>query len=110
MFKIFAIIDISKIEIFKVSGTERVNGNDIECAWIEVIRKNTKNIIVSYIYWPPKGDSHKFLDEIKTLIRKNHEQFLFLVGDLNINSLDYSINTDVRYFFNLVFQNGVLLS
>ena len=108
MFKIFAIIDISKIEIFKVSGTERVNGNDIECAWIEVIRKNTKNIIVSYIYWPPKGDSHKFLDEIKTLIRKNHEQFLFLAGDLNINSLDYSINTDVRYFFNLVFQNGVL--
>ena len=42
MFKIFAIIDISKIEIFKVSGTERVNGNDIECAWIEVIEKTPR--------------------------------------------------------------------
>ena len=108
MFKVFVIIDISKIEIFKVSSTERVNSNDTECACIEVIRKSTKNTIVSYIYRPPKGDSHKFLDEIKTLIRKNHEQLLFLAGDLNINSLNYSINTNVRYFFNWVFQNGVL--
>ena len=29
----------------------------------------------------------------------------FLVGDLNIISLDYSINANVCHFFNLVFQN-----
>ena len=32
---------------------------------------------------------------------------LFLVGDLNTNSLDYSRNTCVRDFFNLVFQNDI---
>ena len=32
---------------------------------------------------------------------------MFLVGDLNINSLDCSINTNIRDFFNLVFQDGV---
>ena len=52
-------------------------------------------------------DSHKFLDKIKTLICKNHEKPLFLVGDLNINYLDYSINTNVRDLFNLIFQNGI---
>ena len=32
---------------------------------------------------------------------------LFLVGDLNINTLDYFKNTHVRDFFNFVFQNGI---
>ena len=35
------------------------------------------------------------------------EKPLFLVGDLNTNSLDYSRNTCVRDFFNLVFQNDI---
>ena len=86
---------------------QSINSNDIECACIEIIRKNAKNTIVSCIYRPPRGDSHKFLEEIKTLICKNQEKPLFLVGDLNINSLDYSINTNVRDFFNLIFQNGI---
>ena len=41
----------------------------------------------------------------RKVICKNHETHLFLVWDLNINSLDYSINTTVCNFF-LVFQNG----
>ena len=88
---------------------QSINSNDLECACIEIIRKNAKNIIVSCIYRPPRGDSHKFLEEIKTLICKNQEKPLFLVGDLNINSSDYSINTNVRDFFNLIFQNGTFL-
>ena len=38
---------------------------------------------------------------------KFQEKPLFLVGDLNINSLDYSRNIHVRDFFNFVFQNGI---
>ena len=38
---------------------------------------------------------------------ENDEKHLFLVRDLNIYSLDYSINKNVRDFFNLVFQNGI---
>ena len=37
---------------------------------------------------------------------KLQEKPLFLVNDLNINSLDYSRNTHVRDFFNFVFENG----
>ena len=33
------------------------------------------------------------------------KNLFFLVGDLNIISLDYSINANVCDFFNLVFQN-----
>ena len=31
-----------------------------------------------------------------------------MVGDLNINSFDYGNNALVKYFFNLIFQNGFL--
>ena len=53
----------------------------------------------------PKIKDKKY--KIKTLICKNQGKPLFLVGDLNINSLDHSINTNVRDFFNLIFQNGI---
>ena len=86
---------------------QSINSNDLECACIEIIRKNAKNIVVSCISRPPRVDSHKSLDKIKTLICKNQEKPLFLFGDLNINSLDYSINTNVREFFYLIFQNGI---
>ena len=71
----------------------------------KLLDKNAKNIIVLCIYRPPRGDSHKFLNEIKTVICKNHEKPLFLVGDLNINSLDYWKNPNVRDFINLISQN-----
>ena len=38
---------------------------------------------------------------------KFQEKPLFLVGDLNINSLDYSRKTHAHDFFNFVFQNGI---
>ena len=91
----------------KILKKQSINSNVLECACVEIVRKNAKNIIVSCIYRPHRGDSHKFLEEIKTLICKNQEKPLFLVGDLNMNSLEYSRNTNVRDFFNLIFQNGI---
>ena len=40
----------------------------------------------------------------KTFKTKFEEKPLFLVGDLNINSLDYSRNTHVFDFFNFDFK------
>ena len=43
----------------------------------KLLEKNTMNIIVFCIYQRPRGDSYKFLDEIKTLICKNHQKKYF---------------------------------
>ena len=40
-------------------------------------------------------------------VQKLQEKPLFLVGDLNINSLDYFRNTYVCDIFNFVFQNDI---
>ena len=53
----------------------------------------------------PKIKDKKY--KIKTLICKNQGKPLFSVGDLNINSLDHSIGTNVRDFFKLIFENGI---
>ena len=75
---------------------------------VGIVRKISKNEIIFRIYRPRRGDAHKFLDEMKGHIKnKFQEKPLFLVGDLNINSLDYSRNTHVCNFFNFVFQNGI---
>ena len=86
---------------------KNINNNDIECLNIEIASKASKNVTIPCIYRPSRGDAHKFLDEMKGHIIKNkcQEKPLFLVCALNINSLDYSRNTNVRHFFNFVFQN-----
>ena len=39
---------------YKITKKQRINSNDMECACIEIIRKNVENIIVSCIYGPPE--------------------------------------------------------
>ena len=51
----------------------------------------------------------KFLEEIEQVIHnsKHSTKSFFLVGDLNLNSLDYASSTPVKNFFNLAFENGI---
>ena len=86
-----------------------INNEYIESLSVEIIRKNQKNIILSCIYRPPRGDPHIFPSKVKELIERNKQKQkpLILIGDLNLNSLDYAKNNHVQNFFNLAFENGV---
>ena len=94
---------------YKIPKNKYINNNDIECLNTKIVSKASKNVTISCIYRPSRGDAHKFLDEMKghIILNKFQEKRLFLVGDLNKNSLDYSRKTYVRDFFNFVFQNGI---
>ena len=96
---------------YKIPKNKNIINNDIECLNIEIVSKTSKNVIISCIYRLPRGDAHKFLDEMKGHIIKSkfQEKPLFLVRDLNIISLDYSRNPHVRDFLNFVFQNGIFI-
>ena len=56
-----------------------------------------------------KGFSQIFLDNIKALVNKfkRQEKQIFLVGDFDINYLDYSWNTIVSDFSNHAYQNSI---
>ena len=77
---------------------------------IEIINQKTKNIIVSTCYRPPASKIKPFKKHLKSFFDKTkcHNKKMFIVGDFNINSLDYTKNTVVKNFINLMFQNGTI--
>ena len=42
--------------------SKNINNNDIECLDIEIVSKVSKNVTISCIYRPLRGDAHKLLD------------------------------------------------
>ena len=56
--------------ILKLRKKQSINSNDTECACINIIRKNAKNIIVSCIYRASSGDSQN------TIFRQNKNSYL----------------------------------
>ena len=83
--------------------------NDVNCEslCIEIENKTSNNVIVNAIYRPPNGDKKDFHKFFKTLISKCNQK-LFLIGDFNINILEYSTNTFVQKFFDSAFQKGII--
>ena len=81
--------------------------SDIETLSIEIENRNSKNIVLSGIYRPPRGNINSFKDHLKTIMSKNSltNKHVFITGDFNIISLDYSSNEHVKDFFHASFQN-----
>ena len=103
-------IYIHKSIHFKIRNDVDLFNDEIETASVEIVKSNLKNFIITGIYRPPKGNIKFFKDYCKELLskKKTSGKNVFIVGDLNINSLDYESNEPVKNFFNLVFQNGFL--
>ena len=84
------------------------NTENIEAFTIEIENKNSKNVLISAVYWPPCGNQSKFLEEIEENVHNSkYSKSFFLVGDLNLNSLDYASRTSIKNFLNLAFKNGI---
>ena len=87
------------------NALEKLNNKNehIESLALEIIRKSQKSIVLSCIYRPPRGDPNIFTHKIKALAERNkqNQKPLVLIGDLNLNSLDYTTNNHVQNFFNL---------
>ena len=79
-------VDITKIE------------DDLELLSIEIINKNTKNIIINNCYRPLGGKVRPLKKQIRNVFQKLYREnkMVFIVGDFNLNSLDYSTNTKVK--------------
>ena len=61
------------------------------------------------MYRAPDSDGKLFKNEYESVIKKDlvSEKQLFVIGDININSLDYEFNNIVKNIFNASFKNGM---
>ena len=102
-------IFIHELIDFKERKDLSISKNDSEILSIEITNK-TKNIILSSVYRPPDSSLKEFKNSLKPIfdnIRRNNKD-LYLVGDFNINVLDYENNVKVKNFVNFAFQNSLI--
>ena len=87
-----------------------LNTIDIESLAVEIINKKTKNVIVHTLYRPPCGKIKPFKKYLKNTFLKNKSacKTMYLVGDFNLNVLDYKTNKKIQNFFDLMFQHGLI--
>ena len=78
--------------------------------FIEILNKKSLNIVITATYRTPKGNNELFKDFCKDFLNNQEmsNKTALLLGDFNLNALDYDTNKVVKDFFNLVFPNGFL--
>ena len=76
---------------FKIKNDVDLFNDEIETASVEIFNNNLKNFIITGIYRPPKDNIKFFKDYREELLskKKTGGKNVFIVGDLNINSLDF---------------------
>ena len=95
---------------FNVRHVLSVNNADIEALCVEIINKKSKNILINTQYRQPAGNFNEFKAYLNTFLAKfkTTDKTCFLVGDLNLNLIDYRSNAKVRDLVNLIFQHSLV--
>ena len=78
--------------------------DDLETCSIEIVNSKSKNFITTGIYRPPKSDVKLRKNYCKNLLKKKNtnDKTVFILGDLNVNSLAYDNNESVKKIFNMI--------
>ena len=68
--------------------------NQVESTFIEVINTKKNNIAVGCIYKHPNMDVLEFIHHLNQMLEKvsKEEKQIFLLGDFNINVLNYNVH------------------
>ena len=87
-----------------------INDTDCEALSIEILNKNSKNIIVSTVYRPPSGNLKSFKKHLKAHISHNNvkNKSIYIAGDFNVNLFQHSSNNNVKNFVNTLLQYNLL--
>ena len=94
----FRKVDLSVIE------------DDFESLWIEIKSNKGKNIMCGCIYRHPNRNSNNFLEYIENTLSKidNNKYQIFIMGDYNIDLLQYEQNSLSNDFINLMILKSFL--
>ena len=88
-----------------------VFNNLFESVFIEIqnnVFNTWNNIIVGVIYRPPGTDMDMFNNELSDRLEsiKNENKLCYLLGDYNINILNYESHEPIAYFVNPMYSFG----
>ena len=104
-----AIYVNNKLDHFKRDDLTILH-EDFESIWIEIKNKKGKNFLCGCIYRHPNTDISNFHDHIESLLKRldKNKYNVFIMGDFNIDLLQYESNSHTKDFINSVISHSFL--
>ena len=95
---------------FNIRHDLSISNANIDAPCVEIINKKSKYILINTQYRQTAGNFNEFEAYLNTFLAnsKPTDKTCFLVGDLNLNLIDYQSNVKVRNFVNLMFQHSLV--
>ena len=89
----------------------KVKCKEYEAVWLEIKKKDCKNIIIGCVYRHPHynnlDDFSEYINKCLIKLGKENKE-VYIAGDFNIDLLKYETNPKYRDFFNLLVSYGFL--
>ena len=84
--------------------------NEFEVLWIEIKNRKGKNFLCGCAYRHPNTDSNNFLEYLeKTFVKINKNKYdIFLMGNFNIDLLQYDSHNPTNDFINAMVSHSFL--
>ena len=83
--------------------------DDFETVWVEIENKNDKNFLICCVYRHPNSDIDNLTSHFQNHLSKlSPNKLLFIMGDFNVNLLDFSSHTPTSDFVNNFFSHCLL--
>ena len=83
--------------------------DDFETVWVEIENKNDKNFLICCVYRHPSSNIDNLTSHFQNHLSKlSSNKLLFIMGDFNVNLLDFSSHTPTSDFVNNFFSHSLL--
>ena len=99
-------IFIHKELIYNIRHDLSVNDEDNEALCLEIINQKSKNIFSNTIYRQPSRNKENFENYFGKFLEKTKTKITYLLGDFNLNFLDYDTNCKVKSYCNTAFSHN----
>ena len=86
-----------------------ISNSDFETVWIEIDSNKSKNMLFCCVYRHPSTDIENLTNHFENIFSKiSLNKPVFIMGDFNINILNYDSHTPTNDFINFLSVNNVL--
>ena len=87
-----------------------INCDAIESLCLKITNEKSKNIILNLTYRPPNDDIKEFEKHLNKIPSRNDilKKEVIMVGDFNMNLLNFGQNKKVQSFLNIMFGHGMM--
>ena len=84
--------------------------DDYETIWIEINSHKSKNLLCCCLYGHPPSDITNFNNHVSSILQKVQKEniSLLIIGDFNINLVNYDSHPETNDFINLMVSHYLL--